>query len=277
MTIVVDHNKNIQRIVDNIKADSTVFDNGVTTGKLRSVEFGDRDNNQFNQNQMPYAFVTTRSNSQRTSYATGFALINQQNQVTVEYDVVIVAHTKDKTTTSQKQLYDLVKNLHTVLQKEPTFKIQPAATADPIFSRSIVNAMPWKEDTRGQLTTSITLVITAVIGSIGKFSIGPVSNVELLGFRPEKGRNSTVRPDTDGDTKVSKGEFTGRVFLDYIYDSSTYDALEALIVAGTENTLTVTNPQGTRTFLKTVLNFQRETTSIDNLDIVTLEGFIATA
>jgi len=42
--VIVDHNKNIQRIIDVIKADSDLFDNGTTPGKLRSAEFGDPPN-----------------------------------------------------------------------------------------------------------------------------------------------------------------------------------------------------------------------------------------
>jgi len=52
--VLVDHVKNITRIVNVIKADSSVFDNGATVGKLRSVEFGDPSNKVVQAKPMPY-------------------------------------------------------------------------------------------------------------------------------------------------------------------------------------------------------------------------------
>jgi len=58
--VTIDNTKNIQRIIDVIKADPLVFDNGETIGKLREVNFGDPDNNDKNAiTQKPAVYVST--------------------------------------------------------------------------------------------------------------------------------------------------------------------------------------------------------------------------
>ena len=60
--VVIDHTKNIQRIVDVILADTNLYDKGKTAGKLRDVFFGDPENNdKMSAPQLPYLFVTTRN------------------------------------------------------------------------------------------------------------------------------------------------------------------------------------------------------------------------
>ena len=67
--VIIDHNKNIQRIIDLIKKDTAVFDDGVTAGLLREVNFGDPNNNIKNSiQQKPAVYVTTRNSIQQSSY-----------------------------------------------------------------------------------------------------------------------------------------------------------------------------------------------------------------
>ena len=107
--VIVDHNKNIQRIIDRILADSNLFDSGATVGLLRSVEFGDPAN-KINQatKEMPYAYVTTASDLQETTPEIGVSVPDNVKSVTVEYQIVVVAQARDRQVNSQKLLYDLI-------------------------------------------------------------------------------------------------------------------------------------------------------------------------
>ena len=94
--VTVDNIKNIQRIIDVLKADDIIFDNGETEGKLRLVEFGDPSNITKETNQMPYVYVTTSNNIQATSYPFGSTIPNNIHQTSVQYEIVLVAHARDQ-------------------------------------------------------------------------------------------------------------------------------------------------------------------------------------
>jgi len=165
--VTVDHNKNIQRIIDRIEADTNLFDSGATVGLLRSVEFGDPAN-KVNQaiKSMPYAYVTTATDLQETSPEIGVSTPNNVKSVTVEYQIVVIAQARDRQVNSQKQLYALIKNMRTMTENEPTFSDPANPGTDPIFIRSIVNNVNWEEQTRGQLVTVITMTLLATIGAL---------------------------------------------------------------------------------------------------------------
>ena len=141
--VTVDHNKNIQRIIDVIKADPSVFDNGVTEGLLREVNFGDpNNNNKKTISQKPAVYVTTKNSIQLTSYPFGVENNDNVDDVTVQYDVVLLAVSKIETEKSQQQLYSLMTNLRNTLSNNARFT-DPSSGLDPIFSRSITNEVPW--------------------------------------------------------------------------------------------------------------------------------------
>ena len=109
--VIVDHNKNIQRIIDVIKADTNVFDSVKTVGKLRDVKFGNPNNREEKSfAHMPYVYVTTKESIQRTSYPYGVTSGNTITQVTVEYKITVVSNSKAKTQKSEELLYNLLKN-----------------------------------------------------------------------------------------------------------------------------------------------------------------------
>ena len=179
--VVKDHNKNIQRIIDVIKDDSTVFDSGETVGKLREVNFGDPNNNDKNSiKQKPAVYVTTNDNIQSTRYNFGYSIPDNQNQVTVQYNIVLLAVSKAKTELSQKQLYSLMKNLENLFQSNPLFTDPANPGTDPVFSRSVVNLVPWDKENKGQLITSITYVLTATIGVAYLANFPGIGDVILL-------------------------------------------------------------------------------------------------
>jgi len=157
--VVIDHNKNIQRIVDKILADTTLFDSGETVGKLRAVFFGDPEKERKEAEIMkPYLYVSTRDATQTTRYQFGVTTGANVNQQTVEYDLTIVAQSGIRSVASQKQLYDIVKNLRTLVEADPTF-LKPVTNDDPVFSRSIISEAPWDTKMKGTLITSISLIL----------------------------------------------------------------------------------------------------------------------
>ena len=117
----IDTNKDLQRIVDTMLADELIFDEGKTDEKLRSVKFGDPNAMLKKSEHMPYAYVTTQDAIQATQYGFGVSTNQIINFVSVEYEVVIVAKAQDKSLTSQKQLYELLKNVRNTLVNNPTF------------------------------------------------------------------------------------------------------------------------------------------------------------
>ena len=185
--VTVDHNKNIQRIIDVIKADPLVFDNGVTPGKLREVIFGDPDNNEKKSIvAKPAVYVTTRNATQLTSYSFGIENSGNIPDITVQYDVILLALSKVKTVESQKQLYSLMTNLRNALSNNPRFADKNGS--DPIFSRSIVNEVPWDSETRGQLVTSITFSIIATVGEGLVINIPGFGDLDIISDSGDNGR-----------------------------------------------------------------------------------------
>lgn len=171
----------MQRIIDVIKDDSAVFDGGVTLGLLREVNFGDPNNNDKNSiKQKPAVYVTTNDNIQSTKYNFGYSTPNNRSQVTVQYNLVLLAVSKEKTEKSQKQLYSLMKNLELLFEGNPTFTDPQDPGEDPIFSRSVVNQIPWDKESKGQLITSITYVLTATIGTAYSANFPGIGDVILL-------------------------------------------------------------------------------------------------
>ncbi len=268
--VTPDHNVNIQRIVDVIKDDSTVFDDGETAGLLRSVEFGDPSNNEIKHFPMPYAYVTTKTNIQSTSYPQGIQNSGNVNTLTVMYDVVIVAQSRDQVVNSQKQLYSLMTNLRTVLNDNPTFTDPANPGTDPIFSRSIVNESTWNSKTKGQPITSITFTITATIGQSLIITIPGFGDLDIISDTGDDGRNNTVIPNDEGNTKRSKGDFVGVRFFEYEYDTTTFETIEDLIIADDALSLTLQYPSGNITY-PAKLEYQRQAERFDGVRTVFLQ------
>ncbi len=237
--VVIDHNKNIQRIIDKIKADITVFDKGKTEGKLREVFFGDPENQNKKAALMkPYLYVTTRDATQTTRYQFGVNDGSNVNQQTVEYDLTIVAQSSIRTVASQKQLYDLVKNLRALVEADPTF-LKPVTNDDPVFSRSIISEAPWDTKMKGKLITSISLILLATIGTAFSLTISGIGILKLLSkpSAPEGIIFDENREQNGDRVGTEKGDF-GSMFAEYECDETTNAVLRAKF--GTEESVTLT-------------------------------------
>lgn len=250
--------------------DITIYDSGATVGLLRSVQFGDPNNKTDQAFPMPYAYVTTKNNIQSTSYPFGISNSGNVNQITVQYEVVIIAHTGDKTETSQKQLYDLIKNIRTVFNDNPTFTDPANPGTDPIFSRSIINESSWDTKTKGQLVTVITFTILATIGESLIITIPGFGDLDIISDTGEDGRNNTGIQNDEGNTKRSKGAFVGTRFFEYEYDTTTFETLENLIEADDTLSLTLQYPSGNVTYTAK-LEYQRQSERFDGVRTVILQ------
>lgn len=261
--VAVDHTVNIQAIIDGIKADPLLFDNGETEGLLREVNFGDpNSNNKKSIKQKPAVYVTTKNSIQSTSYPFGNALPDNVNWVTVQYDVVLLAVSKVNTEKSQKQLYSLMTNLRNNLSAEPTF--------GGIFSRSIVNEVPWDSKTRGQLITSITFSIIATIGEGLIVNIPGFGDLNIISDSGDDGRDNTKISNDEGFTKRSKGDFVGVRFFEYEYSTPIFENLETLIIADNALDLTLQYPSGDIIY-SAKLEYQRQSERFTGIRTVFLQ------
>lgn len=214
--VVIDNNKNIDRIIARIKDYSPLFDNGATVGKLRKVIFGDLDNEAIKSEvMMPMVFVTTRDQTQATRYPSGITSGSSQNQVTVDYEITIVANSKIRSSASQRLLYDLVKEMRNMVNVDPTF-LDPVTSLDPIFQRSIISEVPWDTETKGQLITAATLVLHATVGTAFELDISGIGKLALLS-KPNQVEGITFDEDreADGNREVTEKGDIGAIFAEY--------------------------------------------------------------
>ncbi len=214
--VVIDHNKNINRIIARIKDFTPLFDSGATVGKLRKVIFGDLENEAIQSEIMqPFAYVTTRSSTQSTRYTFGITDGASQDQLTVDYEITIIANSKIRTAASQKLLYDLIKEMRNMVDADTTF-LDPVSSLDPIFQRSIISEAPRDSETKGQLITSITLVLHATIGTAFELDITGIGRLALITKQSQpEGIIFDEDREADGNREVTeKGDF-GQIFAEY--------------------------------------------------------------
>lgn len=250
--VTVDHNKNIQRIIDVIKDDTALFDNGETVGKLREVIFGNpNDDNKLAIKQKPAVYVTTKDSIQNTRYNSGYLSIDNQAQVTVEYELVLLAVSKEKTEKSQKQLYELIKNIQNLVNADPRFNI-PASQSnpgtDPIFTRSVINGVKWDSNSRGKLITSVSFTLLATIGVAYSANFPGIGEVILLSKpnAPEGIIFSENREQKFPNRVLTKNGDFGALFVEY---ESTVE-LDNLFRAkfGLEEDVTITTASGNKVY-----------------------------
>jgi len=275
--VVVDHNKNIQRIIDRILADTNLFDSGATVGLLRSVQFGDPPNNVDSSKPMPYAYVTTASDLQETSPEIGVSVPNNVLSVTVEYQIVVVAQARDRQVNSQKQLYDLIKNMRTMTENEPTFSDPASPGTDQIFIRSIINNVNWEEQTRGQLVTIITMTLLATIGALFFLTVPGITDPIPLISKPLDRDIDNIEDILDDtlilkDTAVIKSKRT--ILAEFESTATITSTLRTIKDSRASDSFTITSPTGVEvvtayvTQLASSTGFSEMETSTIQLDVV---------
>lgn len=276
--VVVNHNKNIQRIINRIKNDSNLFDDGATVGLLRSVNFGDPANNvKQAEKQIPYAYVTTSSDLQENSPEIGVSVSDNVKSVTVEYQIVVIAQARDKQVNSQKQLYELIKNMRAMTESDPLFSDPNNQGVDPIFIRSIVSNVNWEEQTRGQLITVITMTLLATIGALFFLTIPGITDPIPLISKPVDRDIDNVEDILDDtlilrDTAVIKSKRT--ILAEFESTSTITSTLRTIKDNRESDSFTITSPTGVEivtayvTQLASSTGFSDMETSIIQLDVV---------
>jgi len=239
-------------MIDRVKDESTLFDSGTTIGKLREVIFGNPEaDKKLAIKQKPALYITTKDSIQNTRYNFGYLTIDNQSQVTVEYELVLVAVSKAKTESSQKQLYELLKNLRDLINSDPRFTIpasQPNPGTDPIFARSVVNSVKWDSKTRGQLITSVSLTLLATIGIAYSANFPGIGDVILLSKpnAPEGIIFSENREQTDPNRVLTENGDFGSVDVEYESTVALDDSFRAKF--GVEEDITITTASGAKVY-----------------------------
>jgi len=245
----VDHNVNIQKIIDNMLLDTVLFDSGATVGKLRSVQFGDPPNKVISSEPMPYAYVTTDDSVQETSYDFGTANVDSLGSVTARYKITVIAQARDKQVNSQKQLYNLVRDVRSFFEANPRqFDIDDPPN-NPIFARSVINKVLWKTETRGKLVTVISFILKATIGDIITANFPGIGDVILLskpdapeGIVFSDNREQKLTPNRviteNGDFGSLNVEYESTVALDNAFRAK----------FGNEEDVTITTASGAKVY-----------------------------
>lgn len=215
--------------------------------------------------------MSTKLDIQQTSYPYGVESSGNVNSKTIQYEVTVLARSKEDTERSQKQLYDLLKNLRTTLESDPKFSDPDSPGTDPIFTRSIINQSSWDDKTVGHLITSVSFILLATIGETSILNIPGIGDISLLSDTGDEGRTSTNRHNDEGNTKVSKGANVGVRFFEYEYNTTLYESIESLIEADDEHALTIKYDSGDRTY-DAKLVFQRDTKRFDGIHTVILQA-----
>jgi len=246
---VVDHNVNIQKIINNMLLDPVLFDSGDTKGKLRSVEFGDPPNKIDSSRSMPYAYITTDDSIQETSYDFGTANVDSLGSVTTRYKITVIAQTTDRTENSQKQLYNLIRDVRSFFEANPRqFDIDDPPN-NPIFARSVINKVSWKSETRGKLVTIISFILKATIGDLITATFPGIGDVILLS-KPNAPEGIVFTDDreqkpTPNRVITENGDF-GSLNVEYESTVALDDSFRAKF--GLEEDVTITTASGAKIY-----------------------------
>jgi hypothetical protein len=275
--VTVDHNKNIQRIIDRIRSDPDLFDNGETAGLLRSVQFGDPPERVSGHFPMPYSYVTTASDLQETSPQTGVTNPDNVKSVTAEYRIVIVAQAKARQIDSQRQIYNLIRDMRKMTESDPLFTDPESQGNDPIFVRSIISDVRWDEQTRGKLVTVITMTLLATIGALFFLEVPGIGSPIPLISKPVD-RDSDSVEDILDDTLILRTEAVTKskrsVFAEFETSPSILTAFRDIKSGREPGSFTIQRPSGDETVDAFVVNiessqgFSDMETTVVQLDLI---------
>lgn len=272
--VVINDNKNLQRIADTLKADISVFDSGKTVGKAKQILVYDPNNMLKNAENMPYIYVTTHNSLQLTTRRFGVTSPTEIHQTTTAYEIVIVASALSKTPKSQEQLYSIIKNVKTSLEADPTFSDPENPGTDKIFTRSVVNDIPYDSETRGQLVTSATIVLTCTIGIEQGITMPGIGFMAILG----------ITPDTDTENwqphfntkKILRGYAPlgsiRTITILVVYDRENIDTIRVLKQSRDVIVVTFTDIDGTTEDYNVVIsNININMTSVDEIKTTSIQ------
>ncbi len=164
---------------------------------------------------------------------------------------MIVAASKAKTESSQKQLYDLLKNLRDFVNADPRFTI-PASQlnpgTDPIFARSVISGVKWDSKTRGQLVTSVAVTLLSTIGVAYSANFPGIGDVILLSKpnAPEGIVFSDNKEQTFPNRVLTENGDFGSIDVEYESTVALDDSFRAKF--GIEEDITITTASGAKVY-----------------------------
>ena len=169
--VIINHAKNIQRIIDVLKSNKLTFEKNIP-GKTRQINFGDPHDKLAEAT--PYSYVTVPESLLYTHWQYGTSA--NQNQASVKYEIVIVSK-------SQKELLQIIQNYQTVLSADHTFAdVTNTPPVDPIFEKSVISDVTRESRNglsgRGGLIEIGVITLTAQIGSNAVLSIGDIVQLQ---------------------------------------------------------------------------------------------------
>lgn len=164
--MVVDHNKNKNRIVSILKANTDVFDSGVTVGKLRDIYVGQRvPENTSGSNNIPFLYVIS-GNPILTKKPRGIVQNNKQTyfDIIARYSLHIIAIDRGKAVKSEEELDNIEFAVTTAL--ENNFELRnPETDDDPICISSFIERVDsiLFNDTKGKPKQGRTITLNLSI------------------------------------------------------------------------------------------------------------------
>lgn len=214
---------------------------------------------------------------QETSPQIGVSVPDNVKSVTVEYQIVVVAQARDRQVNSQKQLYDLIKNMRIMTESDPLFTDPANPGTDPIFVRSIISNVNWDEQTRGQLITVITMTLLATIGALFFLTIPGITDPIPLISKPIDRDTDTVEDILDDtlilkDTAVIKSKRI--IAAEFESTAEIITALRGIKNSRSSDSFTITSPTGIEVVIAYVTQLASSTgfsdmeTSTIQLDVV---------
>ena len=168
------HGVIIQRIIDVLESDITIFEKNVS-GKLRKINFGNPpQNNASFSSMLPCAYVTTLQSLQKIhpefGHSTNGNLLDKTDYA------IIIASSGSTTESAQRQLYDLEANVKVTLESNRKFT-KPSDSTDPLFTRSTIVDTHKDSSLFGKNIETITIILQTESRNVNTVSMVGVTEL----------------------------------------------------------------------------------------------------
>jgi hypothetical protein len=172
--VSVDHQKNIERIIDILSEDSTLKE------CVLDFKFGE-DDYLVHDKETPYIIVSTQARSLITKDQFGIGEGSSDPQSIVNYVIRGYVQAQDSEAT-EKELYTVMKGVIDALRANPRLK-KPSDSTDPLAIRSLIVDVSQPENTKGAENQNFTIVLQVQVGSEWTLTLtdGSSTVLDLLG------------------------------------------------------------------------------------------------
>lgn len=256
-----DHTANIERIIEILKADTSIYSTENPTGKLRKIFFAETDYN-LEDDSTPYAYVRISDRYQYTRESVGSEKTDFLQSL-VEYQIVVVLQKKDAAAT-QKQIHKFTDLIIAAIKANPKLK-KPSDSSDPKAIRANVADIRRLESQRGMEKDGAIITIQLQLGSGWQVILPGSLTLDLLSV-PED--SSRVLADLnlldDGNEVITRTYKAGTLSVEFESDFTLDASLEALL-DGNEKSVTFKHGDDTKV-VTAFLRERRKGVPFDNID-----------